>query len=167
MTPERVDYMLAHFRECEARCEYLKPAIWKFEKEIAALKASAIDDTISIGGQGMDSMPRASDIRSTVEDWAIRFADGYTPEHILEAQTELTRLKEEYENKHLVVLFVTAWLKALSNRERFIIENKVIGNMYWRDLSSRFAAEFGETYTRVALKGIEKQAREKIYRIAE
>lgn len=167
MTPDRVDYMLAHYKEFKARCAYLEPAIKSFEKELCQMKASALEEAVSIGGMDMDGMPHGTDVHSKVEEWAIRFADGYTPDHIVEATAKLSQMKEEYDQKIMTVVFVDAWLEVLSARESYIIRNKTIGNAFWRDLINGFSKEFGETYTRIGLKKIEQAALEKIYRVAQ
>ena len=166
MQPERVDEMLANYREYAARVAYLSEAVKQTERLCASLHQNVVEDSISIT-QVISDMPRGTAISDPTGRLGSMLAEGYVPEHIRQAEADLESMKLEIRSKENVVVFVEAWLKGLSDRERFVIEHKVIAGMYWREMIPIYKREFGDEYSKQGLKRIKAKALEKIYRIAQ
>ena len=166
MQPEKVDEMLANYREYAARVAYLSEAVKQTERLCVSLRQNVVEDSISIT-QVISDMPRGTAISDPTGRLGSMLAEGYVPEHILQAEADLESMKLEIRSKENVVVFVEAWLRGLSDRERFVIEHKVIAGMYWREMIPLYKREFGDEYSKQGLKRIKAKALEKIYRIAQ
>lgn len=165
MQKESVDLMLGNYREYTARCEFLEQEIRELERIAADLRRTMITDALS-GSQNLSGMPHGTSVSSPTERIAIKFADGYVPDYIVDIEKEIASKKDELCRKTPTVVFVTAWLKGLSEKERFVIESKTIGGAFWRELIYAYQQRFGEVYSKQGLKKIRDRALEKIYRIA-
>ena len=167
MRKETVDEMLRNYREYSARCLYLEHCIKDTEGKLNRNKASMIPDAISITAKYTE-MPsakgRVSDPTATV---ATRFADGYQSEAVQELEVELAKMRDELRDKTPTTVFVEIWLNALNDKERFVIEKKMIDGLFWREIASEFVERFGARYSSISLKRIRLGALEKVYKIAE
>ncbi len=166
MRKESVDLMLGNYRKYAARCEFLEQEIQVLERIAAGLRQTMIADALS-GSQNLSGMPHGTAVGNPVERIAIKFADGYVPDYIVDIEKEIQRKKEELRRKTPTVVFVTAWLKGLSEKERFVIENKTLGGAFWREMIDAYHQRFGEVYSKQGLKKIRDRALEKIYQIAK
>ena len=166
MKPEMVDQCLANYREYSARCTFLEHEIHELRLLADRMRNNAIAESVHITSV-MTGMPHGTEISDPTGRLAIEFADGYTPEHVVQVEKEIKRLDAEYHLKITTVIFVDAWLKALNRRERYIIENKTIGGMFWRELIAGYNKEFGELYSKETMKRIRNAALEHIYKVAE
>ena len=166
MQPEMVDQCLANYREYSARCYFLEHEIHEMKSLVERLRSTALEDAVTIT-QVITDMPHGTNISDPTGRLASNFADGYIPDYIKEIEDEIKKRENEYRYKLPTIVFVDAWLKALNKRERFVIENKTIGGMFWRDLITAYKNEFGEEYSRQGLKKIRDRAILMIYKVAE
>lgn len=166
MQPDQVDECLTHYKEYSARCAFLECEIRELKSLAERLRSTAIEDAVTIT-QVLTDMPHGTCLSCPTERIAVKFADGYTPDYIREIEHEIRKRENEYRSKFPTVVFVEAWLKVLNRRERFIVENKTIGGMFWRELAIEYKKEFGEEYSRQGLKKIRDRAIAKIHKVAE
>lgn len=166
MRAEKVDEYLEKYREYAARCDFLDKELKELRRLAEAMKASFVEDNVSVA-QVMSSAPKGSSISDPTGRLGILAADGYTPDYIKDIENEIMEKQSEYEYKIPVVVFVESWLKVLTIRERFVVENKTIGCMFWRELVLAYKREFGEEYSRQGLKRIRDNAVSKIHKIAQ
>lgn len=166
MTPELVDKHLENYREYSARCTFLEEEIKELQELKRKLENTAISDAVHITSV-MTGMPHGTEITDPTGRIAIQFADGFKPEHIKQIDEEIRKLEAERRAKISTVIFVNAWLKVLTEREMYIVENKVIGGMVWRDLIAGYNAKFGVMYSKSGMKNLKDAAMEKIYKVAE
>lgn len=168
MNKEKVDLMFERYREYKARCLYLEQGIDETKKIIEILKKSNAEDLISFSAGDLTGVPSGkyniSDPTGRLGDF---LAKGGKSEHLKQAEEELQKMEIEYNQKIPTVIFVNAWVTALDNKERFVIEEKVLGGLSWRQLVYSFRREFGDTYSQQGLKKIRTNAMEKIYKIAQ
>lgn len=167
MLPEQVDECFRNYKEYSARCEFLFHEIEDMKKTVDKMKQQAIDDAVSIASPALTGMPHGHSISKPTENVAVKFADGYVPQHIADAEEEIRQKHEEYRAKYSTVLFVEAWMKALNARENLIVRGKLIDGLFWRELVTMYRNAFGEEYTKHGLKRILDAALEKIYRVAK
>lgn len=167
MQKETVDEMLRNYREYSARCLYLECCIRDIEDKLRSIRKTMVPDAISITAKYTD-MPgakgRVSDPTASV---ASRFADGYQPEAVRELEAELARMQDELRDKTPTTVFVEIWLNALNDKERFVIERKMIDGLFWREIAAEFGERFGARYSSISLKRMRIIALEKIYKISE
>ena len=167
MTPDRVDAMLAQYREYSARCAYLESRMDLLTKQLKSREGAALEDAALGGGVNYDGMPHGTSVGNPVERIACMFADGYVSEDIKLMQWELDELGREYREKSIVVIFVDAWMRALTPKEQLVIRSKVFDALSWKEIAYACNKEFGRVYSRHGLIRIRNEAMEKIYKIAE
>lgn len=163
---EEVDKMLANYREYDSRVTYLNVLVRETEKLLESLRRTVVEDSISIT-QVISDMPRGTATSDPTGKLGAMLAEGYEPEHIQQVEEDLDAMKLEIKSKEHVIVCVNAWLICLSDRERFVIEHKVIAGMYWREMIPVYKREFGDEYSKQGLKRIKAKALEKIYGIAK
>ena len=168
MTRPQVDDYLAQYRECVGRVGYLLLRLPVMRSELQKIKDNLVADAALETPQHEEGMPHGSGVGNPVEKIVLKFADGFLPEDVMVAEKELQSAEQEFEYRQRVVLCVDAWLKGLSEREAWIINHKVIDSDYsWREVIVMYRLQYGEEYSRDALKRIKDRAMEKIYRFAE
>lgn len=158
--------MLSNYREHLARCEYLECEIRELERLAANMRESMVEDTVSCT-QVISDMPGGTALSDPTGRLAMMLASGGVTERVKEIEEEISDKKRELAQKRVTVIFVDAWLKALNEKERFIVEKQVIDKLFWRDVIRFYDRAFGDAYSKHGLKSIRDNALQKIYRIAE
>ena len=166
MQKESVDAMLSNYREHLARCEYLECEIPVLERLAEGMRKTMIEDAVSCT-QVISDMPRGTSISDPTGRLAMIFASGGVTDHVRQIEKEIAEKRRELMHKRVTVIFVGAWLKALNEKERFVIEKQVIDKFFWRDVVRMYDRTFGEAYSKNGLKSIRDNALQRIYRIAE
>lgn len=165
MLPETVDRILNDFTTDKARCAHIEAQIAQLEHEIERLKRNAAAELV-LPARAFDGMPRGNAITRPTENTALRLADGYEPEEIPELRRRIEELRAEKKQRELNCTFTQAWLTALPERERFIIEHQTIQKLPWRIVIQRYTDEYGIEYSKDTLKRWKKTAQQRIYAIA-
>ena len=168
MTRAQVDEYLAIYRECVGRVGSLELTIQRQREELERRKRNLAADAALESPVHEEGMPHGSGVGNPVERIVLKYADGFLPPEIIEDEKQLKALEEELKYRKEVVLYVDAWLKGLNEREAWIINHKVIDMDYsWREVIVMYRLQYGEEYSRDALKRIKERAMEKIYHFAE
>ena len=167
MLPEQVDECFKKYKEYAARCEFLQHEIHEMKLLSETMRQNAIADAVSISSPNLTGMPHGHSVSNPTENVAIKFADGYVPEHIVQIEQEIREKESEYRTKISTVVYVDAWMKVLNARERLAVEGKMINGMFWRDLIIAYKNEFNETYSKFGLRKVIDRGMEKIYRVAK
>ena len=165
MSPDTVDEMLSKYRLCLGKSEHLRIEINILRKRVENLRDTAMTDTALTGLQ-YTGMPHGSGVSDVTGRVAVRFADGYKPQYVLENEQDLRNLEEEKSAADAVILFVGGWLNALNERERFVIEQKDCNGQTWAKVTDEFCKQFGMAYSKEGIKRIHDKAKRKIYLIA-
>ena len=165
MKPDEVKNCLRQYRECTARCGFLKMEVEELQALAARLKSSEIEDSISIT-QKWSVLPHGSSVGDPTASLAQRIADGETPEHLKTLEREIAGRQEEYRKNAAVVTYVDSWMRVLNERERFVVNEHSLKGEFWRGVVNEFQNRFGEIYSVQGLKKIHARAIEKICRIA-
>jgi hypothetical protein len=165
MQRDRIVEMLNNYREHAARCEYLEAQIPELERLAKNLRAHIVDDEISIT-QVISDMPRGTAISDPTGRLGMLLASGYIPDDIKKLEQEIQEKKDELKHKSITVVFVNAWLKGLTDRERFIVQKKAIDGAYWSELIYACENEYGIHYSKAGLRKMYAAAIDKICELA-
>lgn len=167
MTREQVDQMMAKYRESKGRIGHLDVYIQTTRPEVELWKRNLIHDAALSTPSREEGMPHGSGVGKPVESIVIAHVDGFMPEELRTLIRLLDAAEREVRELRLIVNFVDGWMSGLSDRERWIINHKVIDTDYsWRELMMMYRMQFGEEHSRDALKRIKDRAMDKIYRYA-
>lgn len=165
MLPEQVDEMLGKYRLCVGKSRHLEIEIKILSERIGSLEKTSIQDAAA-PRITLDGMPHGYDTGDPTGRIAIRFADGYKPQYIIDSESDLRELIEQKSAADSVILFVDSWLGSLDERERFVIEGKMIDAKSWREIGDELLSRYGVPYSKAGIKKIRDRALEKIYLIA-
>lgn len=164
--PSTVDKMIGNYREYIARCAYLEHDIKEAERLLVDLRNSIVEDSVNITVNFSD-MPHGQGISDPTGRLGLMLASGYETDYVKQLEQDINARKMELREKIPTVSFVTAWIRALDNKERLIIQEKVIGGLSWRQMVFSFQKCFGDIYSQQGLKRIKGTAMQKIYTIAK
>ncbi|MEA4899563.1 MAG: hypothetical protein VB115_15140 [Christensenellaceae bacterium] len=78
----------------------------------------------------------------------------------------LQALHRELEEKQFDLQFVSAWMSGLNEKERWLIEQHVIGGLSWRDIVCLHKEKYGREYAKDTLRALKRKALAKIYQMA-
>lgn len=167
MTHEKVDELLKAYRFEVGRCGHLETEIAQLQKAIASSMDSLAEDVSAVKPQQLSDMPHGTTVGSPTERIAIMLASGWIPDYLKDMQKELAELQQEYDGRYFTVLFVSSWLKGLTERERWIVEHQIIDGEYWKDVVRKYRDTFCEETSKDSLKRLKQRALDKIYQMAE
>ena len=165
MSPQHVDEMLSNYKLCLGKSKHLEIEISILTKRVEQLKQTAMSDA-ALGCQQYSGMPHGSGTSDATGRVAVMFADGFKPQYITENEQDLLGLIKEKNAADSTVLFVEAWLDALSEKERFVVERKFINGESWRIVTEAFIRKYGTAYSQSGVKKITCKALGKIYLMA-
>lgn len=165
MQPETVDTLLAQYRDNTARVAMLRNQVSELEYLLEQLRANVVSDTVRITAT-LSDMPRGGQLSDPTARLAMMLAEGISPRHIQQVESELESLKAQLHKAETPVKTVDAWLLALTERQRFVLIRKSIDRMTWREIIYTFQQQYGTSYSRNGIKRIHKDALTKLYTLA-
>lgn len=165
-TKASVDEALKSYTEDKARAMHLEIEIGEMERRYNAAVSSLTEDEASPKAQVITGMPHGTAVGHPTEDIAIRLASGWMPPEFKDMREQIDKLKDEYRPLEMRVRYVEAWLGALSNRERWIMEHQFMKGEFWRDVINDYNTQFGGYVTKDTLKWLRGKAFKTIYAVA-
>lgn len=165
MQPETVDTLLAQYRDNTARVAMLRNQVSELEYLLEQLRANVVSDTVRITAT-LSDMPRGGQLSDPTARLAMMLAEGISPRHIQQVESELESLKAQLHKAEIPVRTVDAWLLSLNEKQRFVLTRKAIDNQTWREIIYATQREFGKTYSKPGIKKFCRTALEKVYAIA-
>jgi hypothetical protein len=166
MRQETIDAMLEHYREYVGRCGHLEVLIKNAERQLKVYRANPAAELVGSSG-GMSGMPHGSSISDPTSRIGLALASGFVPADIKELEADLKSAKTELDEKLPTVIFVEAWLKGLTEKERWIIEAQVIDKMTWNNVIAQHQSKYSTQMSKDTLKRLKNRALAKIYQMAE
>ncbi|MBR2800340.1 MAG: hypothetical protein IKE04_05635 [Oscillospiraceae bacterium] len=166
MNREQIEAMIREYRANAGRVAHLETKIRVLEQELRMAMSHMIEDEI-MPGHGLDGMPHGTDVSRQVEEIACRYADGLFPDDIRDMQAELIRLRKDRDACAARVSYVDAWLKALNDKQRWIIVHQMIDGETWREIAGRYSDRYGSSVSKDTLKRIRESALAGIMEIVE
>jgi len=158
--------LLRNYKQLSARAKYLREQVDNTEAYIEELKRTAVEDSIHITAN-LDGMPRSHGISNPVETLAVQLADGEYPPHIKAEIRHLYAMRQECREVYSSIRCVDIWLGALTERQRFTVEQTLIEGHTWPETEQLFEQQYSYYCTCEGLRKTRKKALEIICRIAE
>jgi hypothetical protein len=166
MLPDRADEMLRNYKSYLGRCGHIKTLIDELKREAILMQIEARDDLLNSSGKQLDGMPRGTTVGNPTERVALMLVLGYVPDGVAEIQAEIAKLEAEYRQKNIVVLLVEAWLRGLTEKEKWMIERCIFDGMTYRQINAMYRQVYGECCSKDSLQRLKKTALTKIYEMA-
>ena len=160
--------MLRDYKRCTARRDYLMQAISLLQKQRKNAQGKAMAED-ALHGAVMNGMPHGTTPGNPVESLVLRYASGYKPQYIQQMDDDLAVLQDELKEVTAVCKCVEAWLLALNDKEKILINAHVIDGLSWVETVPLLQREYPGTFTgsRNGLREMQRRALEKIYSVAQ
>ena len=165
MTRERVDEMLRSYRETLARCGYLRSQKEVLEEALRKNESSMVGDRVTLS-QAITGMPHGSSVGDPVGNLALDLVMGKVTVFVQQVRDELAEVYKELSLKQYIIACVDSWLKSLNDRERIVVELKMIDQYSWGDVVSQMKQKCGNSFSKHTAQRIYDRAMEKIYNAA-
>lgn len=166
MSPERIDCLLTNYKPNRARLAHLRREADELRRNIQSEQMRAIE-TDAIHAQQYSGMPHAGAINRSVEDTALRYADGYQSPILRDWVRDLNAMEQEIASLEYAVGYVSEWLNELDEEERVVlISHTPIGPMSWRELAAASKRLLGYELSQSGLRKIGEAAKRRIYDMA-
>ncbi len=166
MLAERAERMLADYQRCKGRKEYLEQAIPELEKEIERWKTKLAEEASSLGSPNMDGMPHGTTVGNPTERIALMLIGGYEPIGMQQAEAELQDMREELREARLNVVFVEAWMKGLTEKERWLIDHLYFEGLTYNETARDYTVKWDSPISRDGIRRMRKITVQKIASMA-
>jgi len=163
-----VDRMLRGYKNCRARREYLRAELPEAERLLAHEREHMLENE-ALRGHEMGTVQSGGSFGDPTASLVMKYASGYEPRYIREMAGDVRRRQDELRECEMVCRCVEAWLEALGQKERLVIETHVLEGLTWTEAGPRLAAVFPDTCptTSAGLRKIQQRAMEKLYQAAQ
>lgn len=169
MTTNTVNDLLDLYHQNLQRLHTLREQAEELRASIETESSHALEDA-AIRAQQYSGMPHSGAINRSVEDTALRFADGYKPPNVQRWMDEHAHVMRQISGLSRDVAHVDRWLAAdnlaLTTQERLIVRAHRVDHMAWRELSAVSTRLLGYHMSESGLRKLERRAMDKIYAIA-
>ena len=142
MQTEKIIELLEEYNRNRSRHAYLEVAILELSEQIDKAKSQLLVNEVMRSAE-MDGMPKGNAVTSQVENLAVRIADGWTPDYIKEMEKEKAELIQEKESLRRKIAYVDAWLMALNDKQKWVIDQHIICGKSWAELIFLWQKENG------------------------
>lgn len=156
---------LSEYNARKGKCAFVEAQIEDLERMIREAYATLISGQVLASAE-QDGMPRGNQVSRTVENLAVRLADGWLPNDLRDMNEELSRLYRQRDILKSQVARVEAWLKGLNDRQRFVIERQVIQGESWKDVTIQYRKMFGDSASKRTTQRIRDTAIEVMLRMS-
>ena len=165
MTPEKVDELMGLYVEHSARCEFLEREIRMLKRSLTVAMAEMVDDEVSLS-QELTGMPHGSGTSDPTAILGIKLAEGHVSWTVEQIEKEIAGMEKELEQKRWTVVFVQAWMKCLNERERLLVEHKVLRKESWSEIGAAYTERYAIVLSKTGMKNIIERAMDKVYTVA-
>lgn len=164
-----IDAMLTGYRENLARRVHLSEEVKELKRVLDSLTEDSLIDTEVARSQSYENadMPHGGQIGDPTARLGMKFAEGYKPEYYKQLADEYQKKLTGLMRVERAINLVEGWLLILNDKERLVVECRVMEAQTWPDTASRFKGVFGFDVSKSSLKRHKMRGMEKIYRIVE
>ena len=167
MKPEAVNAMLRDYKRCQARRDFLQAELPLAERQLRYEREHMLENE-ALRGRRPDETGHGSENADPTARLVLKFASGYEPRYIKDMAWDIQKRRDEMQECDAVCRCVEAWLQALGEKERMVVQTHVLEGLSWTEAGPRLSAVFPDTCptTHAGLRRIQQKALEKIYRAA-
>lgn len=164
MSPQRLDEILRDYRITKARVAYLKDQLRFLEKRLAEEMKKSIQDQISLS-QAITGMPHGSGTGDPTGKLGTEIASGKESEFVKQIREEIRQASFEIMKLEPDISTAEIVLNALSDREREVLEMKIMAEMSWSDTLAEMNRKHNNSYSKRSLQRLLDRAKEKAYEV--
>lgn len=166
---DQISAMLAKHRENLARRAHLSEEVKELRAVLESLTKDDLIDAEVARSQSYENadMPHGGQIGDPTARLGAKFADGYLPKYYKDLEAELQKKTKDLARIERDINYVEGWILVLNDKERLVIERRIMEALTWPDTASRFKDVFGYDVSKSSLVRHLRRGMEKIYRLVE
>lgn len=167
MEKAQIERMLLNYRETKGRLSSLMVQIGEVGRMLIQAMNSMIDDEV-LSSAANDGQPHGNSVGSMVESIAVRYADGYLAPDVRELKQQYDALMLEVKRCESLIAYVDGWMKALPEKQRFVLQHQVIDGESWKEVVRKYREKFAnqEGVSKDRLKYTKAKAIDAIFNMA-
>ena len=165
MTQDQLEEMLKSYRTVKARCAYLRARLDDLEDELKKQEKIVISDCVSMS-QAITGMPHGTTVGDPTGRLAMDIASGKTSEFVKQIREEIEKIQKELTIQLVRLNRMEIIMGAMTDREREIVEMKIVADMSWADILSEMNAKYNNSYSKRSLQRLYSRAMEKAEEVA-
>ena len=160
MSPQNLLEKLKNYRTSWARRAYLQSQLQELEQLLKICQSEMINDQVSMS-RAITGMPHGSGTGDPTGRLAMDIASGKVTDFVKQIQDEITHVQEELLKVAPDVHTVELILNALNDRERIVLEMKMIDDRPWAEILTRMNRQYNNSYSKRSLQRLLDRAMEK------
>ncbi len=164
MSPQHFDEILSKHRSTKARYAYLRSQMAMLERFLKQCQGDMINDEVSMS-QAITGMPHGTTVGDPVSRLAIDIASGKVSVFVKQIQDEIKDIQAEIRKIGPDIRIVEIVLGALNDRERAVLEMKMIDEMSWGEVLMDMNLKYSNSYSKRSLQRLLDRALGKAYEI--
>lgn len=165
MKQNQIEEILRSYRTQKARLAYLRSQIDMLERFLAGCERRMVDDCISMS-QAITGMPHGSSVGDPTGRLAIDIASGKVSEFVKQIREEIEETAKEAARLTEDLRVADILLSAMTEREREVVEMKIMADMSWGEVLEEMNKKHGNSYSKRSLQRLYSRAMEKAEDVA-
>ena len=166
MSPERLTEIMRKYRTNKQRYAYLKGQLDMLERFRAKCRGEMINDMVSMS-QAITGMPRGTTVGDPTGRLAIDIESGKVSMFVREIENDMAHVTLEMEKSAPDISNVEIVLGEMNDREKLLIEMKMIDKYSWPEILSAMNMRYNNSYSKRSLQRLLARAVEKAYEIVK
>lgn len=166
MSPQNLTEIIKNYKPAKARAAYLRSQMEMLERFLRKCSSEMIEDQVSMS-QAITGMPHGSSVGDPVSRLALDIASGKVSVFVEQIQQEMKEVNAELAAVYLKIRVVDTVMDGLNDRERCLIELKVMDGFTWAEILSKMNRQYGNSYSKRSLQRLYDRAFDKALEIAK
>jgi hypothetical protein len=158
---DKPEELLREYRELRARYAYLRTQENTLEHLLKMCEGSMISDMVSLS-QEITGMPHGTGISDPTRRVAMDIMSGNVTPFVEQIREELRSIRAEIIKIGPKVRLAELLLGAVTEREREIVEIRIIGDASWNDALAEMNERHNNSYSKRSLQRLYSRAIEKM-----
>ena len=166
MSLEQLTEILKKYRSNKARLAYLQSQLEMLGRFLAKCQGEMIEDQVTMS-QAITGMPHGTTVGDPCGRLAIDIASGKVTPFVRQIQDEIDQTRGEIISISPSVRTVEIVLGALKERERIVMEMKMIDELPWDQVLDGMNRQFNNSYSKRSLQRLLDRAVDTAYEIVK
>lgn len=166
MSPQQLTEILKNYKSTRARVAYLQSQLEMLDRFLRKCRGEMIEDQVSMS-QAITGMPHGTTVGDPTSRLALDIASGKITPFIKQIQEEIVKVQAELQKIAPDVRTVELILEAVNERERLVLEMKMIDELSWAEILDRMNRKYNNSYSKRSLQRLLDRAVDKAYEIVQ
>ena len=166
MSPQRLTEILKNYRASRARCAWLQEQLKMLDRFLKICEGEMVEDMMSMS-QALTGMPHGTTVGDPTGRLALDIESGKISPFVKEIRGEIEQVKGELLKVSADVRAVEIIMDGMTERERNLLEMKMIDELSWKEIISRMNQKYGGKHKQRTLQRMAENIMEKAIAIVK